>query len=142
MWNCKMLDLLASHILPAMHRSIQRRVRYIASSIRGPVIVVFTTSSSAIIISAPILFCSSCEQNQKNRLETGWYETKNWLKVNATQIQLPFLSLFFQIMNTYICSIRKISTIGIQGAFEVISCSVQYNFRLQKKKQRTLVAMT
>jgi hypothetical protein len=28
-----------------------------ASSIRGPVMVVFTTSSRAIIISAPILFC-------------------------------------------------------------------------------------
>uniref|UniRef100_A0A0A9FUZ9 Uncharacterized protein n=1 Tax=Arundo donax TaxID=35708 RepID=A0A0A9FUZ9_ARUDO len=39
-----------------MHLSIQRRVRYIASSILGPVIVVFTTSSRAMIISAPILF--------------------------------------------------------------------------------------
>lgn len=47
-----------------MHLSIQRRVRYIASSILGPVIVVLTTSSRAMIISAPILFCNSCMQNK------------------------------------------------------------------------------
>lgn len=44
-------------ILPAIHLSIHRSVRYMASSILGPVMVVLTTSSRAIIISAPILFC-------------------------------------------------------------------------------------
>jgi hypothetical protein len=34
-----------------------------ASSIRGPVMVVFTTSSRAMIISAPILFCTICWGN-------------------------------------------------------------------------------
>jgi hypothetical protein len=36
-----------------------------ASSIRGPVMVVFTTSSRAIIISAPILFCKKKKKNNK-----------------------------------------------------------------------------
>lgn len=47
-----------------MHLSIHRKVRYIASSIRGPFVVVFTTSSSAIIISAPILFCEGSGRQQ------------------------------------------------------------------------------
>lgn len=45
--------------LPSIHLSIHRIVRYVASSILGPVMVVLTTSSRAIIISAPILFCTS-----------------------------------------------------------------------------------
>lgn len=52
--------------VPSMHLSIQRRVRYMASSILGPVIVVLTTSSRAIIISAPILFYIN--NNHKNKL--------------------------------------------------------------------------
>jgi hypothetical protein len=47
-----------------MHLSIQRKVRYMASSILGPVIVVLTTSSRAIIISAPILFYNKSTQEQ------------------------------------------------------------------------------
>lgn len=45
--------------LPSIHLSIHRIVRYVASSILGPVMVVLTTSSRAIIISAPIRFCTS-----------------------------------------------------------------------------------
>lgn len=60
--------------LPAMHLSIQRRVRYIASSIRGPVIVVFTTSSRAIIISAPIRFCNIGRELNEQRV----YHRGHW----------------------------------------------------------------
>jgi hypothetical protein len=42
---------------PAIHRSIHRRVRCMASSTRGPSVVVLTTSSKAMMMSAPILFC-------------------------------------------------------------------------------------
>jgi hypothetical protein len=43
-----------------------------ASSIRGPVMVVFTTSSRAIIISAPILFCKKKKNNKKGKRSIRW----------------------------------------------------------------------
>jgi hypothetical protein len=42
-----------------------------ASSIRGPVMVVFTTSSRAIIISAPILFCKK-KNDKKGKRSIRW----------------------------------------------------------------------
>mmetsp|Transcript_35980 Transcript_35980/g.101294 ORF Transcript_35980/g.101294 Transcript_35980/m.101294 type:complete len:241 (+) Transcript_35980:299-1021(+) len=43
----------------AMHRSIQRVVRWHASSTRGPVVRLDTTSSSAMMTSAPSRFCTA-----------------------------------------------------------------------------------
>lgn len=43
---------------PLMHLSIHLIVRYMASSMRGPVTRLLTTSSRAMMMSAPILFWS------------------------------------------------------------------------------------
>lgn len=51
------------NFIPFIHLSIHLSVRYIASSTLGPVMVVFTTSSRAIMISAPILFCTFYDRN-------------------------------------------------------------------------------
>lgn len=53
---CSTLIQVKHSPVPEMQRSIQRIVRWVASSIRSPVTRLLTTSSNAMMMSAPILF--------------------------------------------------------------------------------------
>lgn len=52
---------LSGFLFASILRSIHRSVLYIAYYIRGPTVVVFTTSSRAIMMSEPILFWIAIE---------------------------------------------------------------------------------